>query len=270
MSGSALRTACSQGLIWDMERILTGAQDVSLMRSPIGSGVQSDGWVRRKSVQTIIADRDDLGNTALHICVMSSRPECLSILLTMPDTDANIAGLGGYSPAAMACDRNEAECLRILLEAGVDVNQQDCAEWTLLHHAAVGRCQDAMAVLLEREQPGTENPIVVDLVNDTGHSPLMLACMKNDSTTIRRLILAGADPGKVHLGTETTAMGMCASNEARSACEEALVARQDVLKEREKELKIAEERTAFKESLGAGNLNRSMSSSYDEENDMQQ
>ena len=156
MSGSALRTACLNGSVFDTERILSGAQDISLMRSPIGTGVQSDGWVRRKSVQAIIADKDRLGNAALHICVMNSRSECMRMLLAIPGTDANIAGLGGYSPAVMACDRNEAECLHILLEAGVDVNQQDCAGWTLLHHAAVGRCQEAMVVLLEREQPGTK------------------------------------------------------------------------------------------------------------------
>ena len=156
------------------------------MRSPIGTGVQSDGWVRRKSAQTIIADPDHLGNTSLHVCVMNSRPDSMRLLLAVPDTDPNIGGLGGYSPAAMACDRNEDECLRILLEAGIDVNQQDSAGWTLLHHAAVGRCQEAMAVLLEREKPGTKDPIVVDLENDSGQSPLMLACIKNDVVTIRR------------------------------------------------------------------------------------
>ena len=58
MSGSALRSAIESGFVWDVNRILEGAQDVSLMRSPIGTGVQSDGWVRRKSPYDIISDKD--------------------------------------------------------------------------------------------------------------------------------------------------------------------------------------------------------------------
>ena len=249
MSGSALRTACAAGFTWDVERILTGAQDVSLMRSPIGTGVQSEGWVRRRDVVTIISDPDHLGNSALHVCVMNSKPEVMAMLLKIPGTDVNIPGLGGYSPAAMACDRNESECLRILLEAGVDVNQQDQTGWTLLHHAAVGRCQEAMAVLLEREQPGTEHPIIVDLANESGQTPLMLACIKNDSITIRRLVIAGADPHRLHEDTQTTAIGMCGSQEARGVCEEALSERKEILISRGREEEERLERLAFKESL---------------------
>ena len=63
MSGSVLRDACSKGDLWNIERILGGAQDFSLMRSPIYTGVQSEGWVRRKAVYDIINSRDNLGKS---------------------------------------------------------------------------------------------------------------------------------------------------------------------------------------------------------------
>ena len=152
----------------------------------------------KKSPQHIIVDRDHLGNTSLHVSVANSRPECLEILLGVEGTDPNIPGQGGYSPAVVACDRNEVKCLRMLLEAGIDVNQQDEVGWSLLHHAAAAGSLSAIEVLLERELPGTEIPIIVDLVNYNGHSPCMLACINNDVEVIEKLVLAGADPWRKH------------------------------------------------------------------------
>ena len=249
MSGSALRSAIVSGFVWDVNRILEGASDVSLMRSPIGTGMQSGTWVRRKSPQHIIADRDHLGNTSLHVSVANSRPECLEILLGVEGTDPNIPGQGGYSPAVVACDRNEVKCLRMLLEAGIDVNQQDEVGWSLLHHAAAAGSLSAIEVLLERELPGTEIPIIVDLVNYNGHSPCMLACINNDVEVIEKLVLAGADPWRKHKDTNTSAFEMCGSDAAREICISAMERRKAVLEQREKEETERREKEAFRASL---------------------
>lgn len=263
MSGSALRSALASGFVWDVNRILEGAQDISLMRSPIGTGVQSDGWVRRKSAQHIISDTDHLGNAALHICIINNRIECLEILLNIEGTDPNLSGQGGYSPAVMACDKNEHECLRLLLDKGIDVNQQDDVGWTLLHHAAAARSLDAIAVLLEREQPGVAVPIVVDLANYNGHSPLMLACINNDVRVIEKFVLAGADPHRIHLDTDTSALEMCAYAEARRACVEAVEGRKAVLEQRAKD----EEERLEKEAFVAELRRKAEEAGSDNEND---
>ena len=261
MSGSALRSAIESGFVWDVNRILEGAHDVSLMRSPIGTGVQSDGWVRRKSSQDIISDKDHLGNAALHICAINGRVECLEILLNVEGTDANLPGQGGYSPAVMACDKNESQCLRLLLEkGGVDVNQQDDVGWTLLHHAAAAKSLDAISVLLEREQPGVENPVVVDLANHNGHSPLMLACINNDVQVIEKFILAGANPHHIHTLTSTSALDMCAFAAARETCVLAMEGREAVLEQRAKDEEERLEKQAFVESL----RKKAEEGSYDE------
>ena len=250
MSGSALRSAIASGFIWDVNRILEGASDVSLMRSPIGTGVQSGSWVRRKSPQHIISDRDHLGNTSLHISISHSRPECLEILLSVEGTDPNLPGPGGYSPAVMACGKNEDKCLRMLLEMGVDVNQQDDVGWTLLHHAAAAKALGVITVLLEREYPEeTTTPIIVDLPNYNGHSPCMLACINNDVEVIEKLVLAGADPFRKHVDSDTSALEMCASEAARDICLRSVAGRKVILEQRERDEVERKEKEAFRESL---------------------
>ena len=249
MSGSALRSACVNDFLHDVDRILEGAQDISLMRSPIGTGVQSDGWVRRKSVQNIIADKDHLGNAAVHICVNYRRPECLAKILEIDNVDPNLHGQGGYSPAVMACHNDEGACLRLLLEAGVDVNQRDDIGWTLLHHAAANRSQRALSVLLERETPGAKFPIVVDTINEAGHTPLMLACINDDEIAIKNLVLSGADPSRLHTDSSTAALSMCASTQAREACLAALEVRKEILVTRAAEEEERRRKEAFRETL---------------------
>ncbi len=75
MSGAVLRAACAAGDMFNVDRILVGASDFSKMRSPIYTGVQSDGWVQRKALLDIIDDRDAYGFGSIHVCVKNDRPE---------------------------------------------------------------------------------------------------------------------------------------------------------------------------------------------------
>lgn len=247
MSGSVLRDAIASGFEWDVRRILIGAQDVSKMRSPIYTGIQSSDWVMRKSAADIIASVDNLGNAAIHICVIHGRDALLKLLLEADDgnlIDIHQKGLGGYTAACMAASRNQVTCLQNLLEAGVDVNEQDVTQWSLLHHAASNRCMDVLDLLLQKEECAR------DPVNNTGHTPLMLVCMNNDIESIKVMILAGAEPDGVCLvDTNQNCYDLVSTEEAREAIEWALVERAERRKKLEEEEAEKRERLKFMEDL---------------------
>jgi ankyrin repeat protein len=149
--------------------------------------------------------------------------------------------------------------MRQLMEAGIDVNQQDDVGWTLLHHAAAARSLDVISILMEREEPFTvddlgnqyivEFPILVDLANYTGHTALMLACTKNDTEVIEKLILGGADPRRIHISTSASSYDMCASADARDAVERGLEQRAVIMEQRAKDEEERVKKEAFRESL---------------------
>jgi ankyrin repeat protein len=222
MSGAVLRDACKLGDIFNINRILDGSQNFSLMRSPIFTGVQN---VKRKSIQEIMNDRDQYGQGALHICIKELQVEALKRLLEVPGLDLNLGGMGNYSPAVLACTKNSGVCLELLLEHGVDPNQIDDTQWSLLHHCTAGNCDRALDTLLKRRD------VLVDQTNDGGYTPLMMACVKNSSGMIERLVGAGADPLRKHAQTLENSYDMVVSAEARSAITSGLLQNQARLAE---------------------------------------
>jgi ankyrin repeat protein len=208
MSGAVLRDACKIGDLFNIDRILAGSLNFSLMRSPIFTGVQS---VKRKSTQEIMNDRDQYGQGALHICIKELQVEALKRLLVVPGLDLNAGGMGNYSPAVLACTKNSGVCLALLLEHGVDPNQVDDTQWTLLHHCCAVDGDRALDTLLKRRD------VLVDQTNDGGYTPLMMACVKNSCEMIERLVGAGADPLRKHFRTQESSYDMVVSAEARNA-----------------------------------------------------
>ena len=247
MSGSVLRDACAKGDMFNMDRILMGAQDFSLMRSPIYMGVQSDGWVRRKAISDIMNDRDKLGQGAIHICIKNNQIEALKKILAVPGLDLNLPGMGNYSPAVLACSKNSGVSLDLLLQNGVDPNQADDAEWTLLHHCTAELADNALEALLQRRE------VVIDTFNDNGYTPLMMACIKDEPKMIERLIQAGADANIRHELTQESSYDMLNSVDARNAIITGLVKNQERLAVLEKE---AEEKAILERGRAMQNRGR--------------
>ncbi len=133
--------------------------------------------------------------------------------------------MGNYSPAVLACTKNRGICLAILLEHGVDPNQIDDTQWSLLHHCTAELADRALDTLLQRRD------LLVDQTNDGGYTPLMMACVKNSSEMIERLVGAGADPLRKHAQTQENSYDMVVSAGARSAIASGLLRNQARLAE---------------------------------------
>ena len=224
MSGAVLRDACAAGDLFNMERIIGGAQDFSLMRSPIYTGVQSDGWVRRKALLDVINDRDKYGLGAIHICVKNNQAEALRLLMRIPGIDINLPGMGDYSATVLACTGDHVECLEILLAAGADANQVDAFGWTLLHHCASELSYKSLETLLLRKE------VHVDMENSKGYTPCHMVCIKNNAIMIRALVGAGADPMRTSQHTLETCYDIVADEAARAAIASGLELNQDRLR----------------------------------------
>jgi len=225
MSGSVLRDACLKGDLFNIDRILVGASDFRLMRSPIYKGVQSEGWVQRKAVYDIINDRDHLGQSALHICIKYSQPAALKKIMHVEGVDINLPGMGNYSPAVLAATNDEEICLQYLLDANIDINQVDDNGWTLLHHATAQVADKSIKILLNRRD------LNVNAINNDGYTPLMIACIKNCAPMIEKLVGAGADIKLKHNKTYENSEIMACSIKARKAIENGLLLNEKRLKQ---------------------------------------
>ena len=158
-------------------------------------------------------------------------------MIAVPGVDKDLPGMGDYSPAVLAATKNEYTCLQHLVDAGIDVNQSDDTGWTLLHHTTAQDATEALHVLLRRRE------LLVDCLNSEGHTPLMLACIKNSPSMIEALVGAGADFLRRHKKTKQSCMDMCATELARLAVEAGGIInskRVEVLEQEEEEKRMLE------------------------------
>jgi ankyrin len=152
----------------------------------------------------------------------------------------NLQGMGGYTPAAIACSNNQYECLCVLLDAKVDVNEIDESEWHLLHHCTSEGSKESLCELLSRDG------CLLDHVSDKGYTPLMIACIKGDCEMIFELVAAGANCTIKHKRTEESALNLATNKNARDAMERGTIE----MNIRRKKLDVEEaERNKYRSSL---------------------
>jgi len=95
-----------------------------------------------------IPDKD--GDTPVHIAVRNGSVNTLTSLFGS-DADPNFPNNFGKFPLHLAVERNLAEAVRVLLEAGVDVDAQEQVSGKTALHLAVERGLEDMVTILVRE-----------------------------------------------------------------------------------------------------------------------
>ena len=204
MSGATLRKACLEGLIFQVERIIAGALDISGMRSPIYTGMQTSDWVTRKALVDIIKDRDAVGNAAIHICCMHNRIDCLEAIIKTGLCDVSLKGQNGFSAAAYCANMGFDKCLALLIGAGFDVTQEPALvlDAALQGHAAV------VDLLLLHGAAVNPNP------NQPLQTPLHLAVLNSNVDAARALINGGADVNACN-GSQQRPQDCCVTDACR-------------------------------------------------------
>lgn len=113
---------------------------------------------------------------------MANRRQAIALLVAEWPEQLNIVDFKRQSAAMFAAQQRDIETLRILLEAGADVNLQDYTGRTMLHSAVTGGSVECLAAVLER-QPDRQL-----VTAEEGNTPLHTAIKLGLPGIVRPLI----------------------------------------------------------------------------------
>lgn len=142
----------------------------------------------KKGANASIANKD--GNIPLYQAVRSNHAVLAGVLLhrsPQPEMDANWETPVGETLINMAVSHHNTTLVRVLAEAGADVNAVDYLDNTPMHMAAERGMTDAVDVLLA-------HGALVDLPNIMGTTPIMAAAQNGYTDIATLLAEAGANP----------------------------------------------------------------------------
>ena len=155
-------------------------------------------------------------HTALHYAAEGRHADVVQVLIDA-GADTEIRGAGGHSPLHLASFSGELTIIKMLLKAGADVRSTDGRNTCLISAASNGHTDTVryLACLPEVDlnHQGSRNYTALHLAvqyadvvqvlidagadieirNDDGRSPLHVASISGELTTVKMLVEAGAD-----------------------------------------------------------------------------
>ncbi|KAK7756478.1 Glycerophosphocholine phosphodiesterase [Diatrype stigma] len=146
--------------------------------------------------------QDKEGNAPLHLAVIGGHPLATKCLLKGEDwqglNDAKTLGRRAITKSsavlAIATKSNHINIVRMLVEAGVDINWQDDNGETALHLAARFGHEGCAKVLLEGAEEQKANLELTE--KSFAFTPLHISAVDGNLTIAKLLVEAGADVGK--------------------------------------------------------------------------
>ena len=131
-------------------------------------------------------DKEDGGGwTALHFCAYWNRPKIVRMLIDA-GADVNIQQDNDSTALHECAINNRPDIARMLIDAGADVNIQGNDGWTALHWCAVMNHPDIARMLIDA---GAD----LNIQDNYGRTALQLCARTNHPEIARVLIDAGAD-----------------------------------------------------------------------------
>src|SRR5262249_35771267 len=92
----------------------------------------------------------------------------------------------GFTPLLSAAAYQKPEAMKVLIEAGANVNAKNVHAAAALHYAAMYGYDDVVAMLIERKAD-------INALTDQGDTPVALAIAHGRREATRLLVAAGAD-----------------------------------------------------------------------------
>ncbi|KAM3424290.1 hypothetical protein BST61_g11173 [Cercospora zeina] len=181
-----LHYAAQYGLVFATQLLMKHLQDWHLFE--VSHGIDSEEW------------QDDEGYAPLHLAVIGGHYRTTKALLMADDcsehTDAPLTNKhvekSGVS-LALATKANYHKIVKLLVDAGVDVNYQNEQGDTALHIAARNGHEECAQALLAAA--AGEHCTKIDLPDrDFGWTPLHIASVNGHLSIVKLLLDQGADP----------------------------------------------------------------------------
>ena len=107
---------------------------------------KSSGYV---VLSSLLADRDDHNQTALHLAVMSGNYETTKLLLEYK-SEVNAKRYGMTTPLHLAAANGNKDIVRLLLSYLANIEERNAQGETALHAAAVMNRESVVSFLLEK------------------------------------------------------------------------------------------------------------------------
>lgn len=125
-----------------------------------------------------VNDQTSEGFTALHKAARRGSADILRVLLSEGQADHSLRLINGSQAIHFAAEWNHPECIRLLVEAGADINSQNDSGKTPLHWAVENYGADAVQWLLSN---GADAGLVERETNLTPHDYAVLRLEQADS-----------------------------------------------------------------------------------------
>jgi ankyrin repeat protein len=152
-----------------------------------------------------------LGLTPLHTAILASDLNAVALILKYnpnlnalslePETELVPTSPTGPSmtPLVMAVQKRSLPLIRMLLDAGADVNIASARGWTALHLAVILGYEDVVDAILSHPSAASSLPdsppkLNMDLVDESGNTCLHYAVQRQSVSLVRRLLDSGALP----------------------------------------------------------------------------
>jgi ankyrin repeat protein len=133
----------------------------------------------------LVASKDNVGRTPLHLAASFGHKEVAELLLTNK-AEVNAKAKLGQTPLLWAASEGHKEVVELLLAGKADVNAADNNGWTPLHKAAARGHKEVVELLLA-------NKATVDARNIQGETPLMAAAGEGRKEVVVVLLASKAD-----------------------------------------------------------------------------
>ncbi|XP_021447196.2 B-cell lymphoma 3 protein homolog [Oncorhynchus mykiss] len=145
---------------------------------------------------------DRNGQTTVHLCCEHGQQACLSVVLSHPSilTCLEVRNYEGLTPLHLAVQGGHKELVRMLLDAGADINAMDIKSGhSPLIHAVENHNMDMVHFLIE-------NDCNVNGQSYSGNTALHSACGRGQVDTARLLLKNRADSSVKNYHNDTPAM----------------------------------------------------------------
>ncbi|XP_078397355.1 transient receptor potential cation channel subfamily A member 1b [Cetorhinus maximus] len=129
----------------------------------------------------------------LHLAVLLNHNAVVKVLASHKSTELNLEGDLRNTPLMLACSRDNAEGLSILLEHGALLCKQNSLGRFTIHEAAFSGAEKALEIILQKgEELGHSREKHVNYLDEGLHTPLHLALLGGKIETIKICIDNGA------------------------------------------------------------------------------
>ncbi|XP_048363786.1 transient receptor potential cation channel subfamily A member 1 [Sphaerodactylus townsendi] len=202
LNATPLHHAAGQGQLDSMQMIIDGSPAEALNVTDNSGNTPLHWATKKKQIESVkfLLSRGANPNilnsnlmAPLHLTVQSLQNEIVKILAEHSTTDVNLEGEGGNTPVMVACYKDNAEALKILIENGGKICKASSMGCMPIHAAAFSGSKACMDILLKKgEELGYSAENHINFTNQGKCSPLHLAVQSGDLEMIKMCLEYGA------------------------------------------------------------------------------